>query len=107
MAKNVTRSSSDKWNDLSPGLKLEHLVKLSLDRKLEILQTPLPSDAYVDQDSNTLRRIILAAADSTIAQVLQIHTGVLNKPPADDISAIFEERRRKAIEAIEKLEDDQ
>jgi hypothetical protein len=65
----------------------------------------LPADDEFEAEANQLRRIILMAADSTINQVLQIEAGLLNKPPSDDMERVFEERRRKALEAIEKLEE--
>jgi hypothetical protein len=47
--------------------------------------------------------LILAAADSTIEQTIRLRTNQLAPAPSDDLEQIIEERRQKALLAIEKM----
>jgi hypothetical protein len=95
------------FDSMSPGEKLEWLLGRALDCKREILILPLPDPSDDSAEAHRLRSLILAAADSTIEQTIRLQTNQL-KPAAgnDDIEQIIEERRKKAVLEIERMDED-
>jgi hypothetical protein len=92
------------WDDLPPGEKQAWLLGQALDCKREILTMPMPDPNDDSIEAHRLRSLILAAADSTIEQVIRMQTNQL-KPSAadDDMEKIFEERMATAKLEIERL----
>lgn len=93
------------WDSMSPGEKQAWLLDKGLDCKRDILTMPLP-DPYVDSiEAHRIRALVLDAADSTIEQTIRLRTNQLAATNShdDEIGKIFEERQRKAILEIERL----
>jgi hypothetical protein len=92
------------WQTMSPGEKLSRLLDMALDVKKNILSAPLPDPNDDSAEAHRTRSLILAAADSTIEQTIRLQTNRLKPTAADDgMEKIFEERQRKAILEIERL----
>jgi hypothetical protein len=98
------------WDTLSPGDKQAWLLDQALDRKREILTMPLPDDGDDSIEATRLRALILAAADSTISQTIQLRSGALASPARDtrdqELEQIIEERRQQAALMIEKMREE-
>ena len=93
------------WDSMSPGEKQAWLLSQALDVKWEVLTMPLPDPDDDSIEANRLRLLVLAAADSTIEQTIRLRTNQLAATNShdDEIGKIFEERQRKAILEIERL----
>jgi hypothetical protein len=65
----------------------------------------LPDPNDDSAEAHRMRSLILAAADSTIEQTIRLRTNQLAATNShdDEIGKIFEERQRKAILEIERL----
>jgi hypothetical protein len=92
------------WDSMSPGEKQAWLLDQALEVKREILTMPLPDPNNDSIEAHRIRMLVLSAADSTIEQTIRMNASQL-KPSAaaDDMEKIFEERQRKAILEIERL----
>ena len=94
-----------KWDSLSPGEKLSRLLGMALDVKKNILSAPLPDPNDDSAEAHRMRSLILAAADLTIEQTIRLQTNQLTPAANDDaMEKIFEERQKRAILEIERLE---
>jgi hypothetical protein len=96
------------WEDLPPGEKQARLLDQALDRKREILTMPLPDDGDDSAEAHRTRLLVLAAADSTINQTIQLRTNQLSAAADDEhdraMEAYIEERRQKALKMIAKMD---
>jgi hypothetical protein len=96
------------WKDMPPGEKQAWLLDQALDRKREILAIPLPDESDDSAEAHRMRLLVLAAADSTINQTIQLRTNQLSAA-ADDahdaaMEAFIEERRQQALAMIAKMD---
>jgi hypothetical protein len=89
------------WNSMSPGEKMAWLLGQALDCKREILTMPLPDPDDMSPASHRTRALALAAADSTIDQIMPLRTNQLAPAAADGIED--EERRLAAMAEIERM----
>jgi hypothetical protein len=97
------------WNDLAPGEKQARLLDQALDRKREILSLRLPDEGDDSAEAHRARSLVLAAADSTINQTIQLRTNQLSAADDDEhdraMEAFIEERRRQALKMIAKMDE--
>ena len=93
------------WDSMSPGEKQAWLLDKALDYKRELFAMPLPDPNDDSAEAHRMRSLILAAANSTIEQTIRLRTNQLAATNShdDEIGKIFEERQRKAILEIERL----
>jgi hypothetical protein len=95
------------WTDLPPGEKQARLLDHALDRKREILSLPLPDESDDSAEAHRMRSLVLAAADSTINQTIQLRTNQLSAAADDEhdraMEALIEERRQAALLTIAKM----
>jgi hypothetical protein len=94
------------WDSMSPGEKMAWLLNQALDGKRDILTMPLPDPDDDSIEAHRIRALVLDAADSTIEQTIRLRTNQLAATNShdDEIGKIFEERQRKAILEIERLD---
>jgi hypothetical protein len=97
------------WNDLAPGEKQARLLDQALDRKREILSLRLPDEGDDSAEAHRARSLVLAAADSTINQTIQLRTNQLSAADDDEhdraMEAFIEERRQQALKMIAKMDE--
>ena len=77
------------FEDLSPAEKLDWLGNLALDRKRDLLGTPLPADDDDSVEAHRLRTVILTAADSTINQIIKVNEVRLRAREVDMLPEIL------------------
>ena len=77
------------FEDLSPAEKLDWLGNLALDRKRDLLGTPLPADDDDSVEAHRLRTVILTAADSTINQIIKVNEVRLRARQVDMLPEIL------------------
>jgi hypothetical protein len=70
------------WKDMPPGEKQAWLLDQALDRKREILAIPLPDESDDSAEAHRMRLLVLAAADSTINQTIQLRSASKCSGPA-------------------------
>jgi hypothetical protein len=92
-------------DSMSPGEKMAWLLDKALDCKREILTLPLPNPNDDSAEAHRMRALLLAAADSTIEQIIRLKANYLLQKASDDdaMEKIFEERMTAAKLEIERL----
>jgi hypothetical protein len=68
----VLRPVARPFRELDMAGKLDSLTEVALDRKMDILGTPLPPDDDDSAEACRMRALILAAADSAINQKIKV-----------------------------------
>ena len=97
------------WEAMSPGDKQAWLLDQALDRKREILTTPLPDESDDSAEATRLRALILAASDSTINQTIALRSNMLATARDNrdaEIEQVIEERRQKMAAMIERMREE-
>jgi hypothetical protein len=96
------------WEGLPPGEKQARLLDQALDRKREILSLPLPDDGDDSAEAHRARSLVLAAADSTINQTIQLRSaalGSVSDARDAEMERFIEERRQQALKMIAKMDE--
>ena len=78
------------FDALSPSEQLQWLAELALIRKKQLLQTPLPGDNDGSHDAHRVRLMLLAAADSSINQLIKVNEVQLRQRTEELLPALLE-----------------